>query len=65
MFMDAGLERVKFSAFGLRVANFVLKLVKIFAVATQLRLQILPSLKQNLLTLASKPKTQHALRAQK
>ncbi len=55
------LEHVEISGFGLRTANFILKFVKIFAVDTRLRLQILPSLKLNLLALASKPKAQQAL----
>ena len=49
------------SDFGLRTTNFILKCVKIFAVGARLRLQILPSLKQNLLMLASKPKSEQAL----
>ena len=57
---DFDFERVCFSIFGLQTAKYILKLVRIFAAGARIRLQILPSLKLNLLDLASKPKTQHA-----
>ena len=56
------LERVRDFKFGLQAANFLSLFVKIFAVGARLRLQILPSLKENLLAFATNPNPEHALR---